>query len=114
MATETLAPYKAFKDANAGATTAKTFLLANSVPVLPLNTALAAVDNVFVYQCEAVRVPKATGQAWVPLAKIYWDDTAKDFTTTSTGNTLAGFAVVDAVSADTEGVIDLDPMAANA
>lgn len=35
---------------------------------------------------------KATGQAWSFGAKIYWDNTAKNFTTTSAGNTLAGVA----------------------
>lgn len=110
MSTEILSEkYDAFVDAHSAATTAKTTLLINSIPVIPLNTADADANNVFVYQATKVRVPKATGQAWTPLTKIYWDDTAKKFTTTSTSNTLAGVVAEDAASADTEGVIHLTP-----
>lgn len=35
---------------------------------------------------------KADSQAWTVGAKLYWDDTNKVFTTTSSGNTLAGTA----------------------
>lgn len=112
MTTQVLSPdYVAVKKAHTAATTAKTFLLLNSKVVLPLNTELANVDNVFVYRAPRVRVPKASGQAWVALGLIYWDDTAKNFTTTATANTLAGRIASDAASADTEGEIDLDPSA---
>lgn len=110
MPTEILsADYDDFVDANAAATTAKTPLLVNSQLVIPLNDADAGADNVFVYQAPKVRVPKATSQAWTPLTKIYWDDTAKKLTTTSTSNTLSGVVIEDAASADTEGVIHLTP-----
>lgn len=115
MSTEILsADHKSLKDAHTAATTAKTFLLINSVPCMPMNDADANADNVFVYCASKIRVPKATGQAWVPLAKIYWDDTAKNFTTTSTANTFAGYVIEDAASGDTEGVIDLGPISNNA
>ncbi|MDY6981159.1 MAG: DUF2190 family protein [Pseudomonadota bacterium] len=108
--TEILSPgYTAFKDAHSGATTAKTPLLINSILVIPLNDADADEDNVFVYECPRVKVDKAGSQAWTPLTKIYWDDTAKNFTTTSTDNTLAGVVAEDAASADTEGEIHLTP-----
>ncbi|QYC10568.1 DUF2190 family protein [Brevundimonas nasdae] len=35
-------------------------------------------------------VAAATGQAWGPLVTVYWDDTAKVFTTTATSNTKCG------------------------
>lgn len=35
---------------------------------------------------------KAASQAWTPGAVVYWDDTNKVFTTTSSGNTLCGIA----------------------
>jgi predicted RecA/RadA family phage recombinase len=38
-------------------------------------------------------VSKADSQAWTVGAKVYWDDTNKVFTTTSSGNTLCGTAV---------------------
>lgn len=53
-------------------------------------------------------LPKATGQAWTEGAKVYWDNTAKNFTTTSTSNTLAGVAVAAAASGDTTGSVRLD------
>ncbi len=51
---------------------------------------------------------KATGQAWTQGAKIYWDDTAKNCTTSASGNTLIGAATVAALSGDTVGVVLLD------
>lgn len=115
MATEILsAGYDGVNHTHTAATTAKTFLLINSLPVMPMNSALANVENYFVDQADRIRVPKATGEAWTPLTKIYWDDTAKKFTTTSTSNTLAGYVKEPALSADIEGVIRLDPLAVNA
>lgn len=110
MTTEVLSPvYSAVKDAHASATTAKTPILLNSLITIPLNTALAAANNIFVYKADRVRVPKVGSQVWSALDKIYWDDTAKNFTKTLTSNTLAGIVVEDALSADTEGEIELNP-----
>lgn len=40
-----------------------------------------------------MKVPKAASQAWTAwTTKIYWDDTAKNFTSTSSANTLVGVA----------------------
>ena len=112
MATEILSQfYTTIKKAHTAPTTAKAFLLLNGKVVMPMNTAAANEENVFVYRANKVRAPKAAAQAWVALGPIYWDDTAKNFTTTATSNTLAGRIAADAASADTEGVIDLDPAA---
>lgn len=46
---------------------------------------------------------KATGQAWAQGVKVYWDNTAKNVTTTSTSNTLIGVATLAAVSGATVG-----------
>lgn len=40
-----------------------------------------------------VRVPKPDDEVWTQLEKIYWDNSAKKFTTVSGGNTLVGVAV---------------------
>lgn len=45
------------------------------------------------------KLPKATG-AIGQFALVYWDATAKKITTTSSGNTLAGYAFQAAQSAD--------------
>lgn len=114
MTTEVLAPdsrIDTYKHTHTSATTKKVFLLLQGKPVMPLHTAAANAENVFVYRAPAVKVPKAAAQVWTPGVLIYWDNTNSNFTTTLTGNTLAGRIAVAALSADTEGVIDLDPSA---
>ena len=56
-------------------------------------------DNVEVQTTGVFDLPKATG-AVTQGAKIYWDNTNKNVTTTATGNTLIGAATVAAVSGD--------------
>lgn len=51
-------------------------------------------------------LPKATGALTVG-ALVYWDDTAKNVTTTSSGNTLMGKAFAAAASGDTTGIVRL-------
>jgi len=63
-----------------------------------------AVEGVF-------DVPKASGTAWAEGDALYWDDVAKNFTKTSTSNTLAGYCVLAALSGDTTGRIRLCPAA---
>lgn len=56
------------------------------------------------FLCEGVvSHAKTDSQAWTEGVKIYWDDTNKVFTTTSSGNTLCGYAA-EAVAA-TAGLI---------
>jgi predicted RecA/RadA family phage recombinase len=60
--------------------------------------------------CSFVRIgvftlAKAAAQAWAVGVKLYWDNTAKNVTTTSASNTLIGAAAVAALSADTVGVV---------
>lgn len=52
---------------------------------------LSGVDAAFVTE-GVFDLPKAASQAWTIGAKIYWDNTAKNLTTTSSGNTLVGVA----------------------
>lgn len=56
----------------------------------------------------AYALAKAGSQTWAVGARIYWDNTAKNCTTTSTANTLIGVALVAAASADTTGTVLLD------
>lgn len=57
---------------------------------------------------------KAASQAWTEGAKVYWDNTNKVFTTSSSGNTLAGCAAaaVGNEAGETTGSVFLVPMAA--
>jgi len=51
---------------------------------------------------------KTSAQAWTVGAKIYWDNTAKVFTTTATANTLVGVAHAAAANPSTTGEVFLD------
>lgn len=51
---------------------------------------------------------KKTAQAWTAGAKLYWDATNSEVTTTASGNTLIGAAAVAAASADVLGKVLLD------
>lgn len=63
-----------------------------------------AIDTKGVFEC-----PKATGQAWAVGNTLYWDATAKNFTTTSTSNKRAGIAAAVQLSADTTGYVKINP-----
>jgi predicted RecA/RadA family phage recombinase len=74
-------------------------------------TVTAADGVVCPFQLEGVfSLPKATGQAWTQGAALYWDATAKKFTTTSAGNTRYGFADAAALAADTFGNVNIYPL----
>lgn len=64
------------------------------------DTGEAAVEGVY-------EVTKVSAQAWTKHAKIYWDDTAKNFTTTSSGNTYAGTADAAAANPSAVGRVNL-------
>ena len=53
-------------------------------------------------------VAKVSAQAWTAGALIYWDDSAKNFTTTSSANTLAGVAVAAAANPSSTGRLRLN------
>lgn len=55
-----------------------------------------------------VDVAKVSAQAWTVGALVYWDDTAKLFTTTSTSNTLAGVATAIAANPSATGHVRLN------
>lgn len=56
---------------------------------------------------------KATGQSWVAFTtKLYWDNTAKNVTSTASTNLLIGVAGATQASADTVGRVVLFPQVA--
>ena len=61
-----------------------------------------------VVDAEIVKVAKTTGESWASGAVVYWNATAKKATTSASGNTLIGYAVEPALSADTEGTVNFD------
>ena len=54
---------------------------------------------------------KVSAQAWTEGVKLYWDDTAKNFTTTAGGNPLVGVAAAVAANPSATGKIRLDGVA---
>lgn len=64
-------------------------------------TAIIATRGVFT-------LPKTSAQAWTVGAAIYWDDTNKVCTTTSSGNTLIGKAIEAAANPSGTGVVRLN------
>jgi predicted RecA/RadA family phage recombinase len=73
--------------------------------------ATSAADNataVEVLLAGVVEVAKVSAQAWTAGALVYWDDAAKLFTTTSSGNTLAGVAAADAANPTATGRVRLN------
>lgn len=89
-------------------TTADIIYLLAGIPMLAQNSELANVDNVFTI-AGLIEYAKKTTQVWTGGQKLYWDDTNSEFTTVTTGNTLAGVADRPAASADTTGFIILMP-----
>lgn len=67
------------------------------------STTAESGDPVAVVRKGAYRLAKATGQAWTVGLKLYWDNTAKNVTSTATDNTLIGVALAAAASGDTVG-----------
>lgn len=76
-----------------GGVTAGTGVLIGKLLVIPQTTA-AATASFDGYVNGVVSHAKADTQAWTEGQVVYWDDSAKVFTTVSAGNTRAGVAVV--------------------
>jgi predicted RecA/RadA family phage recombinase len=53
-------------------------------------------------------IKKTNAQAWTQGALIYWDNTAKECTTTLTSNKLVGTAVAAAVNPSATGLVRLN------
>lgn len=73
-----------------------------SMVVVPMGDALTG-QSVAVFTGGVWDLPKVAGTAWAQGDKLYWDDTAKNFTKTSSSNTAAGYAAAPALSAATVG-----------
>jgi predicted RecA/RadA family phage recombinase len=99
--------------AHTAATTGHEPIVINSRVWIPLNDKAADERNAFVHRSLVSNAPKATGAAWAVGDALYWDATAKQFTKTTTSNTLCGFAVEARASGDTtSGLIEFDSFAA--
>ncbi|NOQ51724.1 MAG: DUF2190 family protein [Desulfuromonadaceae bacterium] len=96
------------KYTHTAATVTDTFYLLGGRVLLAVNSVAADAENVFLIRGH-VEVDKTAGTAWVGGQAIYWDDSESEFTTVSTDNTKAGFAMEAAASAATAGQLFLEP-----
>lgn len=88
--------------APSGGVTAGTPVLIGNLLVIPQETA-AQTLKFSGYVTGVHSVPKADSQAWTEGALIYWDNSAKNCTTTSTSNYRVGVAA--AAVASTAGLV---------
>ncbi len=68
-------------------------VLVGSLFGIAVNTALSAA-SVEIATRGVFDVTKVGSQAWTVGARVYWDDTAKNFTTTVSTNKLVGVAML--------------------
>jgi hypothetical protein len=106
-----LSSVKTVKLAHTAATVKDTVYLINGHAMIAINSADADAVNVFAYagRIEYLAKAHATTEPWVIGDVLYWDDTAKEFTVTSTDNTKAGMAVEAKVSTAVIGELELMP-----
>jgi len=94
---------------HSSATVKDTIYLLNSKPMLAVNSADANVANVYVVS-GLIEYAKVSAQAWTGGVNLYWSASLSQFTTASSGNTLAGFAAEAAANPSSTGLIVLSPM----
>lgn len=103
---------KTVQFAHTGATVAKVPILIGGVMYIPLNSADPNILNSYWFYAQVSDAPKVAAQAWSVGQVLYWDDVAKNFTTTAAGNTKCGHVLQAALAADVvSGLIDFDSFA---
>lgn len=81
--------------------------LVGSLFAVAMTTASSGADVVG-STCGVYDLKKTSAQAWTVGAKVYWDNTAKEVTTTSTSNTLIGCAIEAAANPSSTGKVRLN------
>ena len=97
--------------AHTAATTALAPIVINLKVWIPLNTVGANALNAFLRYAEISGYAQAA-VAFNPGDKIYWDNAAQNFTTTSAGNTLCGYAAEPSPSGSGTGIVEFCSFAA--
>lgn len=90
--------YDAIKLAHTAAVTEGQDILANGRVLVALSAAAINTPNMFAIEAD-IEAPKAA-VAIAAGATLYWDDTAKNYTTTVGTNAKAGYATEAALAAD--------------
>ena len=92
-----------------GVVSGSAYLIGSLVVVALVTAAEAAKFNALV--TGVVEGAKTSAQAWTEGVKIYLDVSPREFTTTSSGNTLCGVAAAAAANPSATGVVRLDGVA---
>ncbi|NBJ13208.1 DUF2190 family protein [Microvirga arsenatis] len=71
-------------------------------------TSAAQGEDVEIKTTEVFDLKKTSAQAWALGALIYWDNTAKEATTTATNNKLIGAAIAAAANPSATGKVRLN------
>jgi predicted RecA/RadA family phage recombinase len=103
--------YMTFTAPSGGVVTSLGYLIGS---LFVIATVTAAQTEPFVGKTTGViSYTKPGSEAWAEGVKIYWDNSAKKMTTTSSGNTLVGVAaqVVGSGAGETTGKVRLDGVA---
>jgi predicted RecA/RadA family phage recombinase len=87
---------------------ASDIIVNNGNVLVAVNDAEANEENSYIYLGKVI-APKVAGTAFNPGDKLYWDESEGEFTKVTSGNTLGGFCVEAAASADTTCVLMLMP-----
>jgi len=95
---------RTIKYTHSAATVTDTIYLLNGRVLMAMNSQVLNVSNIFLYE-GLIEYASETGVAWTAGDKLYWDDTAKNFTKTSSGNTLCALAAEDKASAAATGLV---------
>ncbi|MBX9757217.1 MAG: DUF2190 family protein [Beijerinckiaceae bacterium] len=66
-----------------------------------------SADEVVIKRSGVFTMAKTAGAAWAVGDPLYWNDTAREFTRTASGNDYAGVAVAAALSAATTGDVSI-------
>lgn len=103
-----LAQVKTLPYSAVGATVKDTVYLTNGIPMLAINSKGAGEKNVYVF-IGVIEYAKLAAQEWTGGVKVYWDDVNKRFTTSASGNTLAGIAYEYAANPSSTGLVYLNP-----
>ena len=98
---------RTLKYTHSAATVVDTCYLLNGRVMLAMNSAAISVANIFMYK-GLIEYKSETGVAWTTGDKLYWDNTAFQFTKTVGSNTLCGIAAEDKASAAAVGMVLLD------
>jgi predicted RecA/RadA family phage recombinase len=108
MVIECLGPYKCIEFTAAADHDAGDVVVNEDLLTFTLIDILTDAKGSGFYEAEQCKATKPTDETWTPGELLYYDSALENFTTTSTGNTVAGYVREAAALTDTYGIMDFD------